>query len=79
MFDQKLPRLLSREYSRSNMPAKHLARDLKLFLEEMEELGVNAHHVESVAELVGLCVARGMQDMDFTAIYDVINPPKDEL
>ena len=79
MFDQKLPRILSRDYSRSSLPAKNLERDLKLFLEETEELGIAAHHVESVKELVGLCVARGMQDMDFTALYDVINPPKEEI
>ena len=79
MFDQKLPRILSRDYSRSNLPSKHLERDLKLFLEEAEELGFNAHHVESVKELIGLCVARGMHDLDFTAVYDVINPPKEEL
>ena len=79
MFDQKLPRMLGRDYSRSTLPGKHLERDLKLFLEEAEELGFNAHHVESVRELIGLCVARGMHDMDFTAVYDVINPPKEEI
>ncbi|WP_455200238.1 NAD(P)-dependent oxidoreductase, partial [Kaarinaea lacus] len=77
MFDQKLPRLLSRDYSRSSLPSRHLERDLKLFLEEADELGFNAHHVASVKELIGLCVARGMHDMDFTAVYDVINPPKE--
>ena len=78
MFDQKLPRLLSRDYSHSSLPGKHLERELKLFLEEAEELGFNAHQVESIKELISLCVARGMHDMDFTAVYDVINPPKDE-
>lgn len=79
MFDQKLPRVISRDYSRSSLPSKNLEKDLKLFLEDAEELGFNAHHVESVQELIGLCVARGMHDMDFTAVYDVINPPKEEM
>lgn len=79
MLDQKLPRVLSRDYSRSNLPSKHLERDLKLFLEDAEELGFNAHHVDGVKELIGLCVARGMGDMDFTAVYEVINPPKEEI
>ena len=79
MLDQKLPRILSRDYSRSNLPSKHLERDLKLFLEDAEELGFNAHHVESVKELISLCVARSMQDMDFTAVYDVIHPPKEDI
>lgn len=78
IFDQKLPRLLSRDYSQSSLPAKHLERELKLFLEEAEELGFNSHHVESIRDLIGFCVARGMHDMDFTAVYDVINPPRDE-
>lgn len=79
LFDQKLPRLLGRDYGRSNLPARHLERDLKLFLEEAEELGLNAHHVESIKELMALCVARGMHDMDYTVVYDVINPPKEEI
>ena len=79
MFDQKLPRLLSRDYSNSSLPSKHLERELKLFLEEAEEFGINAPHVESVQQLVSFCVARGMHDMDFTAVYDVINPPKEEV
>ncbi|WP_455365127.1 NAD(P)-dependent oxidoreductase [Kaarinaea lacus] len=78
LFDQKLPRILGRDYARASLPARHLERDLKLFLEETEELGLNAHHVESIKELVGLCVARGMQDLDYTAVYDVINPPKED-
>jgi len=78
LFDQKLPRILGRDYARAGLPAKHLERDLKLFLEETEELGLNAHYVESIKELLGLCVARGMQDLDYTAVYDVINPPKEE-
>jgi 3-hydroxyisobutyrate dehydrogenase len=79
LFDQKLPRLLGRDYARSSLPARHLERDLKLFLEEAEELGLNAHHVESIKELMALCVARGMHDMDYTVVYDVINPPKEEI
>lgn len=79
LFDQKLPRLLGRDYARSALPARNLERDLKLFLEQAEELGLNAHHVQGVKELIALVVARGMQDMDYTAVYDVINPPKEEL
>lgn len=78
LFDQKLPRILGRDYTRAGLPARHLVRDLKLFLEEAEELGLNAHYVESIKELMGLCVARGMQDLDYTAVYDVINPPKED-
>ena len=78
LFDQKLPRILGRDYDRPSLPARHLERDLKLFLEETEELGLNVNHVESIKDLIGLCVARGMQDMDYTAVYDVINPPKDD-
>lgn len=78
VYDQKLPRMLGRDYSHATLPGKHLERDLKLFLEEAEELGLNVHHVESARELVGLSVARGMHNADFTALYDVIHPPKEE-
>ncbi|MGD8558502.1 MAG: NAD(P)-dependent oxidoreductase [Gammaproteobacteria bacterium] len=78
LFDQKLPRMLSRDYSNASLPAKHLERELKLFLEEAEDLGINAHHVQSIRDLLSLCVARGMQDLDFTAVYDVLSPPGEE-
>lgn len=78
MFDQKLPRMLSRDYSGATLAGKHLERELKLFLEEAEDLGINAHHVQSIHELINLCVARGMRDLDFTAVNDVIDPPREE-
>jgi len=78
LFDQKLPRILGRDYSHATLPGKHLERDLKLFLEEAEEIGLNTHAVASVTELLNFSIARGMYEQDFTAVYDIINPPKDE-
>ena len=77
MFDQILPGLLSRDYSQSITPSKHIEKDLKLFLEQAEEIGLTTHQVESVKELISFSVSRGMQEMDFTAVHDVINPPKE--
>ena len=77
MFDDTLNLLMNRDYAQSSMPGKHIEQDLKLFLEHADELGLTTHHVESVRELIGFCVARGMQDFDFEAVHDIINPPKE--
>lgn len=77
MFDKALDILMNRDYAQSSKPGKHIEQDLKLFLEHAEELGLTTHHVESVRELVGLSVAKGMQEFDFEAVHDVINPPKE--
>jgi len=77
MFDDLLNTIMNRDYVQSVTPGKHVETDLKLFLEAADELGLTTHQVESVRELIGFCVARGMQDLDFTAVHDVINPPKE--
>ena len=78
-YDQKLPRVLSRDYSQSSLPGRHLQRELQLFMEQAEELGINAHTVESIKEIISFSLGRGLSNADFTAIYDVINPPKEEI
>jgi 3-hydroxyisobutyrate dehydrogenase-like beta-hydroxyacid dehydrogenase len=77
MFDNVLAPLMGRDYAQSVTPSKHVEKDLKLFLEQADELGLTTHHVESIRELIGFCVARGLQEMDFTSVHDVINPPKE--
>ena len=77
MFDNALGALLDRDYAQAVTPSKHIEKDLKLFLEATDELGLTTHHVESIRELIGFCVARGLKDLDFTAVHDVINPPKE--
>ena len=77
MFDNALGVLLNRQYDDTAIPGKNMEQDLKLFLEHAEELGLTTHHVESVRELLGFCLARGMRDTDYTAVYDIINPPKE--
>lgn len=77
MFDNALAPLMARDYSQSVTPSKHIEKDLKLFLEQADELGLTTHHVESIRELIGFCVARGLAEMDFTSVHDVINPPKE--
>jgi len=77
MFDNMLAAMLDRDYTQSVTAGKHVEADLKLFLETAEEMGQMTHHVASVRELMGFCLARGMQDLDFSAVYDLINPPKE--
>lgn len=77
MFDNVLEELMSRQYGDTSVPGKHMEQDLKLFLEHAGELGLTTHHVESIREIFGFSVARGMGDVDYTAALDVLNPPKE--
>jgi len=77
LFSEILPTLLNRDYDQQAMPSRNLEKDLKLFLEDADDLGLMIHHVESVRELLGFCLARGYQDMDYTALYELINPPRE--
>ena len=77
LFDNVLSVLLDRQYDSTEVAGKNMEQDIKLFLEHAEELGLTTHHVESIRELIGFSMARGMRDVDYTAVYDIINPPKE--
>jgi len=77
LFDQKLPRLLARDYQNPNFPGRHLQRELALFLEQAELSGLNVNSVESIHDLLSLTGLKGLQDLDFSALHDVVYPPRE--
>jgi 3-hydroxyisobutyrate dehydrogenase len=77
-FDKKLVRMLERDYDNPNFPARHLLKDTDLFLDAAAEHGLTAACLEGVRDTVAIALAKGLADADYSAINEVINPPRDE-
>lgn len=74
-FDKKLPRMLKREFADPNFPASHLAKDVDLFLNEAVALGLEESALRAVALHLEHVLDRGLGSADYSALYQVIDPP----
>jgi 3-hydroxyisobutyrate dehydrogenase len=72
-FDKKLGRMLKGDFSNPNFPAKHLAKDVRLFVEAARPLGLETAGLEGVRKIVGRALDDGLADEDYSAIYQVIS------
>lgn len=77
-FDKKLMRMLTRDYAKPNFPTRHLLKDAELFLDAAGEHGLTAAGLEGVRDIVAVTLAKGLADADYSAIHEVIHPPKEE-
>ena len=75
-FDKKLPRMRDRNFSNPNFPTKHLLKDTNLIINQAAELGLNTSHLEGVKQIIETALEMGLEDLDYSAIYSAINPPK---
>ena len=76
-FDKKLLRMLQRDYADPNFPTRHLLKDIDLFLDAAEEKGLTTAALQGVRDIASLALAKGLADTDYSAINEVIHPPKD--
>lgn len=74
-FDKKLQRMLERDYGNPNFPVRHLVKDVDLFLDAAGESGLDVGILLAIRELLGDTLVRGLQDGDYSALYDSIDPP----
>ncbi|NNG06475.1 MAG: NAD(P)-dependent oxidoreductase [Desulfobacteraceae bacterium] len=73
-FDKKLQRMLERDYSNPNFPTRHLAKDIDLFLSEAKGMNLQSAGLEGLDRLVKMTLDDGMNDMDYSALFNTINP-----
>jgi 3-hydroxyisobutyrate dehydrogenase len=76
LFDQKLERLLKRDYALPELSVKNLLQELNLLTEAFEEDSINAPFIEGVQDVLYLTVAKGLTNSDFSAMHDVVFPPR---
>ncbi|NOX75748.1 MAG: NAD(P)-dependent oxidoreductase [Gammaproteobacteria bacterium] len=77
-FDKKLLRMLERDYDNPNFPTRHLLKDTDLFLDAAEEHGLTAAGLAGVRDVVAIALAKGLADTDYSAINEVIHPPREK-
>ena len=75
-FDKKLLRMLKRDYTNPNFPTRHLLKDADLFLDAAGEHGLVAACLEGVRDTIAVTLAKGLAEADYSAINEVIHPPK---
>lgn len=73
-FEKKLPRLLARDYANPNFSTRHLLKDVDLCLREATATQVDASSLATVRSLLMKTIEQGLGEMDYSAIYSVINP-----
>lgn len=74
-FDKKLLNMLERDYEKPNFPTRHLLKDAQLFLDAAEDHGLTAAGLEGMRDIISIALAKGLADMDYSSIYEVIHPP----
>jgi 3-hydroxyisobutyrate dehydrogenase len=72
-FDKKLGKMRKGDFSNPNFPAKHLAKDVRLFIEAARTLGLETAGLEGVRRVVEQALDAGLADDDYSAIYKVIS------
>ena len=73
-FEKKLPRLLTRDYQHPNFSARHLLKDVELFLKEASIYELTASSLEGIRPVLERTIAQGRGDSDYSAIFEIVNP-----
>jgi 3-hydroxyisobutyrate dehydrogenase len=75
-FDKKLPRLIKHDYHHPNFSIRHLLKDVLLFSQEAAARGLAVEALEGMPRILDRAIARGLGDLDYSALFDVVNPPE---
>jgi 3-hydroxyisobutyrate dehydrogenase len=73
-FDKKLHRMMKRNFVNPNFPLKHLLKDLNLILDEFSQSGIAVDSLKKTGNLLSRAMDQGYADLDYSALYNVINP-----
>lgn len=75
-FDAKLPRLLERDFSDVNFPARLLLKDLQLAADVAEDVGLHTAVLEGLKTIVGEALERGFGDADYSVLGELVDPQR---
>ena len=73
-YDKKLKKYLERNFDGASFSAKHLNKDVNLFLADAESLGMDCSSLQGIAKITAQAIKQGLGDKDYSAIYEIINP-----
>jgi 3-hydroxyisobutyrate dehydrogenase len=75
-FDKKLDKYLSHDYGAANFPLKHLLKDIRLFRQVAEEVGLDIALLGALESTCERAQALGYGDQDYSALYEAISPQR---
>lgn len=75
-YDKKLQKYLDRDFGAANFSTQHLLKDIRLFIDDAKAAGLNTDALEGIERITSKTVENGMAVMDYSSIYQVINPDK---
>ncbi|RMF56346.1 MAG: NAD(P)-dependent oxidoreductase [Calditrichaeota bacterium] len=73
-FDKKLNRMLERNFSNPNFPAKHLLKDVQLVSREVQKCGLHTSLVQSLIEILQQTITAGHGEEDYSVLFNTICP-----
>ena len=76
-FDKKLPRLTERQYDHPNFSVSHLLKDVALIINATNGSPLATEGLRGVASILEAAIARGMGSLDYSALYEIIDPAGD--
>ncbi len=73
-FDKKLDKYLRHEYGVANFPLKHLLKDVRLFRQVAEGIGLDTALITSLEAAFLRALGEGYGDQDYSAVYEALAP-----
>lgn len=73
-FEKKLDNMINRDFANANFPAKHLLKDVKLFLDEARPLGMKTEPLQGIKSILINAVEEKMGENDYSTLYQIIHP-----
>jgi len=73
-FEKKLPRLAERNYARPNFSTRHLLKDVELTLAAADTAQLSPGGLPGVRSLLLDTIAMGLGDVDYSALYERVDP-----
>ncbi|MEW8013520.1 MAG: NAD(P)-dependent oxidoreductase [Candidatus Sedimenticola endophacoides] len=77
-YDKKLGKMLAHDYASANFPLKHLLKDMALFRGVAAAVGIDDTLPAAHAALLQRGAAAGLDDLDYSSLYELINPAPPE-
>lgn len=75
-FDKKLDRMVGRTFDQPNFPTRHLLKDMTLAIAAAEAVGQDPAALQGVQQILHRAMAQNLADLDYSALFQVINPPQ---
>jgi len=75
-YDKKLQKYLDRDFGAANFSTQHLLKDIRLFVDDAKDGGLNTDALEGIERITNKAVEDGMDLMDYSSIFQVIYPGK---